>query len=199
MYVTQSIIGSNQSRLELLGRELRRDIQKRPKYLQDRISKRTTSNLNPEAQDERYPHQRSQLAKLTCKKLSTEASSHIDRMVHRGNCEGGGDPSSGVTILLHCSLGCGESSCRCSFFFGLLAGAGAAAAWSRAAARMVHARDGRLLLLTGGAGAASFCGAGVSFVESGFRVWLSGEEGRSLGIGGGEGSGDMVLVEIRRV
>ena len=64
---------------------------------------------------------------------------------------------------------------------------------------MVHARDGRLLLLTGGGGAASFCGAGVSLAESGFRAWLSGEEGRSLGIGGGEGSGDMVLVEIKRV
>lgn len=199
MYVTQSIVRRNQSRLELLGRELGRDIQKRPKYLRHRIRKRTTSNLDPEAQNERYLHQRSQLAKLTCKKLSTEASSHIDRMVHRGNCDGGGVPNSGVTILLHCSFCCGDSSCRCSFFLGLLAGAGAAAAWSRAAARMVHARDGRLLLLTGGAGAASFCGAGVSFLESGFRVWLSGEVGRSLGIGGGEGSGDMVLVEIRRV
>jgi hypothetical protein len=39
----------------------------------------------------------------------------------------------------------------------------------------------------------------VSLAESGFRVWLLGEEGRSLGIGGGEGSGDMVLVEIKRV
>jgi hypothetical protein len=156
MYVTQSVVRGNQSRLELLGRELRRDIQKRPKYLQHRIRKRRTSNLIPEAQTETYPHQRSQLAKLTCKKLSTEASSHIDRMVHRGNCDGGGGPKSGVTILLHCSFCCGDSSCRCSFFFGLLAGAGAAAAWSRAAARMVHARDGRLLLLTGGGGAASF-------------------------------------------
>lgn len=64
---------------------------------------------------------------------------------------------------------------------------------------MVHARDGRLLLLTGGVGAASFCWVGVSFFELGLELLFSGEEGRSFGIGGGEGSRDMFLGEIRWV
>lgn len=147
--------------------------------------------------------QRSQLHKLTCKKLSTEANSHIDRIVHRGNRDGGGGPTSCVTILLHCSFCCGDSSCRCSFFFGLAASDGAAAAWSRAAARIVHARDGRLLLLTGGVGvvaAVSFWTIGASLRELWLGVWFPGEQDRSLGIGEGEeASRVMVVGEIRRV
>lgn len=39
---------------------------------------------------------------LTCRKLSTEANSHMDRSFHRGNCDGEGGSTSVVTILLHC-------------------------------------------------------------------------------------------------
>jgi len=96
---------------------------------------------------------------LTFKKLSTEANSHMDRRLHLGNCAGSGGATSCVTILLlpplHCSFCCTEDSskcCCCSCFFGFCFRSITASCCccSLAAARIVQARDGRLLLLTGG-------------------------------------------------
>uniref|UniRef100_A0A2P2LR16 Uncharacterized protein n=1 Tax=Rhizophora mucronata TaxID=61149 RepID=A0A2P2LR16_RHIMU len=47
----------------------------------------------------------------TCKKLSIEANSHVERRFHLGHCAGSeGIPTSGVTIVLlpplHCSFTC---------------------------------------------------------------------------------------------
>lgn len=97
-------------------------------------------------------------------KFSTEANSHIDRRFHRGNCEGDGGSTSGVTILLYCDGGGGGES---SFFAGASFFTGAGEEWRREAARMVHAREGRVLLVVGGGGAAA-----VSSFES--ETWFGG-------------------------
>lgn len=118
--------------------------------------------------------------KLTRKKLSTEANSHIDRSFHRGNCDSDGGSTNGVTILLHCDGG--DSSLRCCSFLGFLSITGCEE-YRREAARIVHAREGRLLLVVGrGAGAVvSSLGSGAGISESGSGEgddrWAGREEG----------------------
>ena len=104
----------------------------------------------------------------------------MERRLHLGNCAGSGGATSCVTILLlpplHCSFCCTEdlsNCCCCSCFFGFCFRSITACCCSLAAARIVQARDGRLLLLTGGvwdwdwAWASSFRGVWASFWEIG--------------------------------
>lgn len=138
--------------------------------------------------------------KLTCKKLSTDASSHFDRRFQRGNWEGDGSSTSVVTILLHCCCW-GDSSFCCSFFGFGFRSTTVWAAKSRSAARMVQAREGRFLLAVGCSllvvvvvvGSFSAIRSSLAVLGLGLSMWESGSgEDRSQGIGGGEESCDMV-------
>jgi len=140
------------------------------------------------------------ILKLTFKKLSTEANSHIDRSFHRGNCDSDGGSINGVTILLHCDGGEGEDSgesslslsltrsrCRrCSFLgFRSITGGDEYRRW---AARIVHARDGRLLLVVGGGGAVAVSSLGTASSTAVVGFWESGSgEGGDRSAGSGEG------------
>lgn len=103
--------------------------------------------------------------KLTLKKLRIDASSHIDLILHRDNCDSGGSRTNGVTIVLYglggeggCSSSSSSSSSislregrRLDFCFRppvTTAASAAAAAYNRAAERAVHAREGLSLLTT---------------------------------------------------
>ena len=98
-------------------------------------------------------------SKLTLKKLRIAASSHIDLMLHRGNCDSGGSRTRGVTILLYGLGGEGGASSSSSssslsrrkdltldLCFRPPDTSASAAAYSRAAERAVHARGGLSLL-----------------------------------------------------
>lgn len=97
---------------------------------------------------------------LTFKKLRIEANSHMDRILHRGNCSGSGSITNWVTILLHClscggdgggdsaSLGGGRNFLFCFLCAATITASAAAAAWSLAAERRVQALAGLSLLTT---------------------------------------------------
>lgn len=163
----QSIVGGKKGCLQLFRGKFQRDIQKRHKQLQQGTTFHTQKTLTRAIQ-----RQRLHTSQLTCKKFSTEANSHIVRRFHRGNCDGDGGSTSGVTILPHCGAGGGESSLF----------AAADEERNREAARMVHAREGRVLLVVGGGAAA------VSSLE--WETWFeglgSGGKDRSLVSGGGD-------------
>lgn len=104
MHIIQCVVRRDQRSLQLLGGELCPNIQQRPEHLQKenpshRSATGRSSSQNPKGRIFRqFSHS------LTCKKLSSEAICHIDRIPHLGSCDGdeGCGAASGVTILLFC-------------------------------------------------------------------------------------------------